>query len=64
MDNLRLEIRESTPCIGAEFFGLDLSQSLSDQQFQAVHDALINEFACPRVLATSRNTTVTMRMFT
>src|SRR5215469_14343321 len=42
MDNLRLEIRKSTPSIGAEVFGLDLSQPLSDQQFQAVHDALMD----------------------
>ena len=42
MDNPRLEIRKSTPGIGAEVFGLDLSQPLSDQQFQAVHDALMD----------------------
>jgi taurine dioxygenase len=42
MDNPRLEIRKSTPGIGAEVFGLDLSQPLSDQQFRAVHDALMD----------------------
>jgi taurine dioxygenase len=42
MDNPRLEIRKSTPNIGAEVLGLDLSQPLSDQQFQAVHDALMD----------------------
>src|SRR5499427_5173250 len=42
MDNPRLEIRKSTPSIGAEVSGLDLSQPLSDQQFQAVHDALMD----------------------
>ena len=42
MDNPRLEIRKSTPAIGAEVFGLDLSQPLSDQQFQAVNDALMD----------------------
>jgi taurine dioxygenase len=42
MDSPRLEIRKSTPNIGAEVFGLDLSQPLSDQQFQAVHDALMD----------------------
>jgi taurine dioxygenase len=41
MDNPRLEIRKSTPSIGAEVFGLDLSQPLSDRQFQEVHDALM-----------------------
>jgi taurine dioxygenase len=41
MDNSRLEIRKSTPNIGAEVFGLDLSQPLSEQQFRAVHDALM-----------------------
>ena len=42
MDNPRLEIHKSTPGIGAEVFGLDLSQPLGDQQFQAVHDALMD----------------------
>ena len=42
MDHPRLEIRKSTPSIGAEVFGLDLSQPLSDPQFQAVHDALMD----------------------
>jgi taurine dioxygenase len=42
MDNPRLEIRKSSPSIGAEVFGIDLSQPLSDRQFQAVHDALMD----------------------
>ncbi len=42
MNNPHLEIRKSTPSIGAEVFGLDLSQPLSEEQFQAVHDALMD----------------------
>jgi len=38
----RIEIRKSTPHIGAEIFGLDLSRPLDDRQFQEVHDALMN----------------------
>ena len=37
-----IEIRKSTPNIGAELLGLDLSKPLSDQQFQTVHDALMD----------------------
>lgn len=35
-----LEVRPSTPAIGAEIFGLDLSKPLSDAQRQGVLDAL------------------------
>src|SRR5260221_2706882 len=42
MYNPRLEIRKSAQSMGAEVFGLDLSEPLSDQQFQAVHDALMD----------------------
>lgn len=37
-----IEIRKSTPRIGAEVFGVDLSKPLDDQQFQALHDALMD----------------------
>jgi taurine dioxygenase len=36
-----IEVRKSTPRIGAEIFGVDLSQPLGNQQFQEVHDALM-----------------------
>ena len=35
------DIRPLTRRIGAEIFGVDLTQSLSEQQFQEIHDALI-----------------------
>src|SRR5215470_658227 len=35
-----IEVRKLTPHIGAEIFGVDLSRSLGNQQFQEVHDAL------------------------
>lgn len=35
------EIRKSTPNIGAEIIGIDLSKPLGNQQFQEVHDALL-----------------------
>jgi taurine dioxygenase len=37
-----IEIRKSTPGIGAEIFGLDLSQPLDDRQFHEVHSALMD----------------------
>ena len=36
-----IEVRKLTPTIGAEIFGADLSQPLGNQQFQEVHDALM-----------------------
>ena len=36
-----IEVRKSTPNIGAEIFGVDLSRPLGNQQFQEVHDALM-----------------------
>jgi taurine dioxygenase len=37
-----IEIRKSTPNIGAEIFGVNLSKPLSNQQFHDVHDALMD----------------------
>jgi taurine dioxygenase len=37
-----IEIRKLTPNIGAEILGVDLSKPLDDQQFQEVHDALLD----------------------
>jgi taurine dioxygenase len=37
-----IEIRKSTPTIGAEIFGIDLSRPLGNQQVQEVHDALMD----------------------
>src|SRR5262249_43744532 len=36
-----IEVRKSTPNIGAEIAAIDLSKPLSNQQFQEVHDALV-----------------------
>ena len=36
-----IEVRKLTPAIGAEIFGVDLSRPLGNQQFQEVHDALM-----------------------
>jgi len=36
-----IEVRKLTPTIGAEIFGVDLAQPLGNQQFQEVHDALM-----------------------
>jgi len=36
-----IEVRKLTPHIGAEIAGVDLSQPLGNQQFQEVHDALM-----------------------
>jgi taurine dioxygenase len=36
-----IELRKSTPNIGAEILGVDLSKPLGNQQFQEVHDALM-----------------------
>jgi taurine dioxygenase len=37
-----IEVRKLTPVIGAEIFGVDLAQPLGNQQFQEVHDALMD----------------------
>jgi taurine dioxygenase len=37
-----IESRKLTPTIGAEIFGVDLSKPLGDQQFQEMHDALMD----------------------
>src|SRR5262245_44846294 len=37
-----IEVRKSTPHIGAEVFGVDLSEPLGNQQFQEVHNALMD----------------------
>src|SRR5215467_1033551 len=37
-----IELRKSAPSIGAEIFGVDLSKPLGNQQFQEVHDALMD----------------------
>ena len=36
-----IEVRKLNPTIGAEIFGVDLSKPLGNQQFQEVHDALM-----------------------
>ena len=40
-----IEVRNSTPHIGAEIRGVDLSNPLGNQQFQEVHDALMDRLA-------------------
>jgi alpha-ketoglutarate-dependent taurine dioxygenase len=35
-----IEVRKTTPVIGAEIFGVDLSQQLSNRQFEEIHQAL------------------------
>ena len=42
MANQSIEVRKLTPTIGAEIFGVDLSKPLGNQQFQEVHDALMD----------------------
>jgi len=37
-----IEVRKSTPNIGAEIHGIDLSKPLSDEQFRDVHAALMD----------------------
>jgi taurine dioxygenase len=36
-----IEVRKTTPVIGAEIFGVDLSQTLSNRQFDEIHQALM-----------------------
>ena len=40
-----IEVRKSTPHIGAEIFGVDLSKPLSAEQFEDVHGAFMELFA-------------------
>ena len=42
MASQTIEIRKSTPNIGAEILGVDLSRPLGNQQFREVHDALLD----------------------
>jgi taurine dioxygenase len=42
MGDRTIDIRKSTPHIGAEILGVDLSHPLGNQQFQEVHDALMD----------------------
>jgi len=42
MEYQTIDVRKSTPAIGAEIIGVDLSKPLANQQFQEVHDALID----------------------
>lgn len=37
-----IDVRKLTPTIGAEIHGIDLAQPLGNQQFQEVHDALMD----------------------
>src|SRR5215210_7544345 len=37
-----IDVRKLTPTIGAEIFGVDLAKPLGNQQFQEVHDALMD----------------------
>jgi taurine dioxygenase len=41
MDYQSIEVRKLTPAIGAETSGIDLGKPLGNQQFQEVHDALM-----------------------
>jgi alpha-ketoglutarate-dependent taurine dioxygenase len=36
-----IEVRKTTPMIGAEIFGVDLSRQLSNRQFDEIHQALM-----------------------
>lgn len=42
MASQSIEVRKLTPTIGAEIRGVDLSRPLGNQQFQEVHDALMD----------------------
>src|SRR5262245_26661124 len=42
MNYQTIEVRKLTPNIGAEIYGVDLSQPLDERQFKEVHDALLN----------------------
>src|SRR5579864_2130276 len=42
MSHQTIEVRKLTPTIGAEIFGVDLSRELGNQQFQEIHDALMD----------------------
>ena len=39
-----IEVTKLTPHIGAEIGGVDLSRPLGNQQFQEVHDALMENW--------------------
>ena len=37
-----IDVRKTTPTIGAEIFGVDLSQQLTNRQFDEIHQALLD----------------------
>lgn len=37
-----IEVRKTTPTIGAEILGVDLSQPLTNRQFEEIHRTLID----------------------
>ena len=55
-----IEVRKLTPTIGAEIFGVDLAKPLGNQQFQEVHDALMENlvifFRDQKLTITARRT--------
>ena len=36
-----IEVRKTTPTIGAEIFGVDLANPFTDRQFEDIHQALL-----------------------
>ena len=48
-----IEITPMTPRIGAEVSGIDLTKSLGNQQFQELHDALMEHSVLFSVIRTS-----------
>ena len=37
-----IDVRKTTPTIGAEIFGVDLSRPLTNRQFDEIHQALLD----------------------
>jgi taurine dioxygenase len=41
MGELNIEVRPTTPTIGAEIHGINLGKELGNQTFKEIHDALM-----------------------
>ena len=46
-----INVRPCTANIGAEIDGIDLRQPLGNQQFQELHDALMNTRCCSSAIS-------------
>ena len=50
-----IDVRKTTPTIGAEIFGVDLSRPLTNRQFDEIHQALLDNLVIFFAIKSSRS---------